>query len=65
MLEGAGLVALAEGEDLRNRLVLLTAQGRQRLQAAAPAWEQAQQQLLEKVGSERRDALFATLELLE
>ncbi|MCY1402257.1 transcriptional regulator SlyA [compost metagenome] len=65
VLEGAGLVALAEGEDLRNRLVLLTAQGRQRLQAAAPAWEQAQQQLLEKVGSERRDALFATLELLE
>ncbi|UVJ42883.1 MarR family transcriptional regulator [Pseudomonas sp. LS1212] len=65
VLESAGLVQLSEGEDLRNRLVLLTPEGRTRLQAALPAWEEAQQQLLDKLGVERRNALFATLELLE
>ena len=32
VLEGEGLVRLVEGDDLRNRLVLLTAAGEERLQ---------------------------------
>nr|WP_315435273.1 MarR family transcriptional regulator [uncultured Pseudomonas sp.] len=43
VLEGEGLVALAEGEDMRNRIVRLTETGVQRLAAALPAWEAAQQ----------------------
>ena len=64
VLEGEGLVALAEGQDLRNRIVLLTEQGRARLQAAEPAWEQAQSGLIETLGEGQRDELVRLLELL-
>lgn len=39
VLEGEGLVKLAEGADLRNRLVYLTETGEARLMAALPAWK--------------------------
>ncbi|MNN81404.1 hypothetical protein D3C81_1982270 [compost metagenome] len=64
MLEAEGLVALAEGQDLRNRIVLLTEQGRARLQAAEPAWEQAQSDLINTLGEGQRDELVRLLELL-
>lgn len=64
VLEAEGLVALAEGQDLRNRLVLLTEQGEARLQAAQPAWEQAQKKLITTLGEGQREELVRLLELL-
>ena len=61
VLEADGLVALAEGSDLRNRLVLLTEQGRARLSAATPAWEQAQASLVSNLGEHQRDELVRLL----
>ncbi|MCK9814066.1 MarR family transcriptional regulator [Pseudomonas chlororaphis] len=61
VLEGEGLLTLAEGEDQRNRIVRLTAAGEERLQAALPAWEAAQERLVERLGVEKREALLALL----
>ncbi|WP_060509132.1 MarR family winged helix-turn-helix transcriptional regulator [Pseudomonas sp. NBRC 111124] len=64
VLEAEGLVALADGDDQRNRVVLLTEAGTARLQAAHPAWEQAQLTLVERLGEGQRDALVHLLERL-
>jgi DNA-binding MarR family transcriptional regulator len=64
VLEGEGLVQLVEGDDLRNRLVLLTEAGIERLAAALPAWEAAQQKLIDKLGAEKRETLLALLDEL-
>jgi DNA-binding MarR family transcriptional regulator len=64
VLEGEGLVQMVEGDDLRNRLVLLTAAGEERLAAALPAWEAAQQKLIDQLGAEKRETLLALLDEL-
>lgn len=64
VLEGEGLVRLVEGDDLRNRLVVLTEEGKQRLAAALPAWEAAQQKLIDKLGVQKRETLLALLDEL-
>lgn len=64
VLEAEGLVALAEGSDLRNRLVLLSEQGRACLLAATPAWERAQATLVANLGEGQRDELVRLLEQL-
>ncbi|QZC96720.1 MarR family winged helix-turn-helix transcriptional regulator [Pseudomonas sp. ERGC3:05] len=65
VLEGEGLVQLVEGDDLRNRLVLLLTQaGEERLAAALPAWEAAQQKLIDRLGVEKRETLLALLDEL-
>ncbi|MGE8410474.1 MAG: MarR family winged helix-turn-helix transcriptional regulator [Pseudomonas sp.] len=64
VLEADGLVAMAEGDDLRNRLVLLTEQGKARLLAAEPAWEQAQERLVDTLGEAQRDELVRLLKQL-
>lgn len=64
VLEAEGLVALADGDDQRNRLVLLSDAGKALLRAAHPAWEQAQQQLVERLGEGQRDVLVRLLERL-
>lgn len=61
VLEAAGLVRLQEGDDQRNRLVLLTEAGHERLVAALPAWEAAQQRLIDRLGVEKRETLLALL----
>ncbi|MBK4997539.1 winged helix-turn-helix transcriptional regulator [Pseudomonas sp. S37] len=61
VLEAEGLVALADGDDQRNRVVLLTESGTQLLQAAYPAWEQAQAELVERLGVGPRDELVRLL----
>ncbi|BAV76637.1 transcriptional regulator, MarR family [Pseudomonas chlororaphis subsp. aurantiaca] len=61
VLEGEGLVRLSEGEDQRNRIVQLTEEGQQRLLAALPAWEAAQQRLIDRLGAEKRETLLALL----
>ncbi|QCI11200.1 winged helix-turn-helix transcriptional regulator [Pseudomonas putida] len=64
VLEAEGLVALAGGDDQRNRAVLLTAAGSLRLQEAHPAWEQAQEALVTQLGEGQRDELVRLLERL-
>lgn len=64
VLEADGLVALAEGDDLRNRLVLLTELGAARVRDAEPAWEQAQAQLVDNLGADQRDELVRLLKQL-
>ncbi|MFJ4354211.1 MarR family winged helix-turn-helix transcriptional regulator [Pseudomonas sp. NPDC089428] len=64
VLEAEGLVALADGDDQRNRVVLLTKAGAARLHAAHPAWEQAQLTLVEQLGEGQRDELVRLLERL-
>ncbi|KEY86959.1 MarR family protein [compost metagenome] len=64
VLEADGLVALAGGDDQRNRVVLLTEPGKALLQAAYPAWEQAQELLVQRLGVGQRDELVRLLEQL-
>ncbi|MDG9883062.1 winged helix-turn-helix transcriptional regulator [Pseudomonas putida CSV86] len=64
VLESEGLVALAEGSDLRNRVVLLTAEGTERLRSAEPAWEKAQEGLVQTLGTDQRDELIRLLKQL-
>jgi DNA-binding MarR family transcriptional regulator len=64
VLEAEGLVQLADGEDQRNRVVLLSAAGKARLLAAQPAWEQAQAGLVARLGEGPRDELVRLLEQL-
>ena len=64
VLEGVGLVKLSGGADQRNRLVCLTETGNERLAAALPAWEAAQQRLMDRLGEERRAQLLALLDEL-
>ena len=64
VLEGDGLVTLVEGEDMRNRIVLLTEAGAERLMAALPAWEAAQQRLIDRLGAEKRETLLKLLDEL-
>ncbi|RBJ79042.1 MarR family transcriptional regulator [Pseudomonas sp. MWU12-2534b] len=61
VLEAAGLVCLLEGDDQRNRLVQLTEAGHERLAAALPAWEAAQQRLIDRLGAQKRETLLALL----
>jgi len=49
-LEGLGFVALASGEDRRDRVVALTARGRARRRAAAKAWVKVQHSLSGALG---------------
>ena len=64
VLEADGLVQLVDGDDQRNRVVLLSEAGRARLEAAHPAWVQAQAHLVEQLGEGQRDALVRMLEHL-
>jgi DNA-binding MarR family transcriptional regulator len=64
VLEGDGLVMLVEGEDMRNRIVRLTEAGAERLNAALPAWEAAQQRLVDRLGAEKREILLKLLDEL-
>jgi DNA-binding MarR family transcriptional regulator len=53
LLERAGMVKTAGGKDRRARFVTLTPLGRDRLAAALPLWEQAQRQVVRRVGASR------------
>jgi DNA-binding MarR family transcriptional regulator len=64
VLEGEGLLMLVEGEDMRNRIVMLTEAGVERLKAALPAWEAAQQRLIDRLGAEKRETLLRLLDEL-
>jgi DNA-binding MarR family transcriptional regulator len=58
-----GLAAAQRGEDARQRLITLTAEGRRRLKAAIPRWEQAQQAAIAALGKENFSKLSEALSL--
>jgi DNA-binding MarR family transcriptional regulator len=57
LLAADGLIAIAPGEDRRNRLVSLTRSGRAALERALPLWEQAQADLQQNLGAHNAGAL--------
>jgi DNA-binding MarR family transcriptional regulator len=68
-LESQGLLTIEAGTDRRRHLVRLTERGRQALARALPYWEQAQHQVVTRLGHEQwhalRDSLQATMTLAQ
>ena len=68
-LESQGLLTIEAGTDRRRHLVRLTERGRQALARALPYWEQAQHQVVTRLGQEQwhalRDSLKATMTLAQ
>ena len=65
LLEDQGLIEMDAGLDRRTRMVRLTEQGRQAIQAAIPFWKQAQATVISRFGQERTMALLSELLALE
>ena len=61
LLESLGLLTVEAGTDRRRHLVRLTERGRQALARALPYWEQAQHQVVTRLGHEQWHALRASL----
>ena len=61
-LESEGLLTIEAGTDRRRHLVRLTERGLQALARALPYWEQAQHQVVTRLGHEQWHALRASLQ---
>lgn len=61
-LEREGLVASGEGDDARNRVLRLTAKGRDRLALALPIWDRVQARVVKGLGDARWRDLLRHLE---
>jgi DNA-binding MarR family transcriptional regulator len=59
-----GLVDVTSGADRRQRLLDLSATGRDRLRAARPLWQQAQVRVDDTFGAERARSLLGELRAL-
>jgi DNA-binding MarR family transcriptional regulator len=62
-LEHLGLLTVEAGTDRRRHLVRLTERGSQALASALPYWEQAQQQVVTRLGDAQWYALQTTLQV--
>ena len=60
-LESQGLLTIESGTDRRRHLVKLTENGLQALTKALPYWEQAQHEVVTRLGQEQWQALQASL----
>nr|WP_288357601.1 MarR family transcriptional regulator [uncultured Pseudomonas sp.] len=65
VLEGRGLVALADGADQRNRLVSLTIRGEKLLAEALDAWQGVQLELKQRLQPHHLQALDELLASLD
>ncbi|MFB4370497.1 MULTISPECIES: MarR family winged helix-turn-helix transcriptional regulator [unclassified Pseudomonas] len=65
LLEGRGLVALADGADQRNRLVSLTIRGEKLLAEALDAWQGVQLELKQRLQPHHLQALDELLASLD
>ena len=52
-LASEGLIEISEGDDRRERVVALSAEGSRALDRATPLWHQAQDRLIARFGEER------------
>lgn len=64
-LERQGWISRQPGRDRRSRHVALTPRGRATLEAAIPAWQEAQRSLTHHLGRTRYARLMEDLSLLE
>ncbi len=63
LLEKQQLVTSVPGQkDRRTRIIQITPSGIDKLREIMPMWEQAQQQILKKLGDESYDTLMTSLE---
>ncbi len=60
-----GLLVVAAGKDARTREVSVTRRGRARLAAAKPAWDRAQHEVSQRLGSPKVAKLVGLLEDVE
>jgi DNA-binding MarR family transcriptional regulator len=60
-LESQGLLTVEAGSDRRRHLVRLTERGNQALARALPYWEQAQHEVVMRLGQEQWHALRSSL----
>lgn len=65
LLKRARLVRMADGDDLREWAVSLTAAGRRAVEQAVPLWEGAQAQVRTLLGGSSVQALFEMLSKVE
>lgn len=63
VMQRDGFVTVERGDDARERLISLTAEGRRKLKAAMPLWEQAQQAAISALGEKNFNDLSAALSL--
>lgn len=61
----AGWLKEARGEDARQRLISVTASGRQRIASAKPHWLRAQRRIEASYGAARTERLRMDLDLLD
>jgi DNA-binding MarR family transcriptional regulator len=60
-LRDHNLIKSGRGEDGRTRLITITSEGERLLDEMLPLWEQAQSQVIDKLGKERFDSLLTDL----
>jgi DNA-binding MarR family transcriptional regulator len=60
-----GLVEVVRGRDARTKEVTISRKGSAALRTAEPYWMRAQKNVARRIGSDRLDALIATLHDLE
>jgi DNA-binding MarR family transcriptional regulator len=60
-LERDGLIAIHPGRDSRQRIVQLTAKGRDKLEQAMPIWRELQHGIVDTLGAEQANAIMAGL----
>ncbi len=65
VLEDRGLIKLERGTDQRTREVRVTEQGHRTMLKALPLWEEAQRQVIARLGKTQVDQLFGHLHELE
>lgn len=58
LLKKAGYVETVKGEDRRQRIIRLTAEGKKILKSSYPLWLDAQTELWEKLGNEKASLLL-------
>jgi len=63
VLQRYRLITVERGSDARQRLISLTPDGRRKLKAAMPRWEEAQQAVIAALGKQHFSDLSAALSL--
>ena len=61
LMEKNGWIERAPSDDLRERGYRLTAEGKQLLRAARPAWKRAQEKFRTAMGANKWDAMWSTI----
>jgi DNA-binding MarR family transcriptional regulator len=64
LLERDGLLKVGPGPDGRSKTVVLTPEGRRRLDAALPLWRAAQKRVLREFGAKRWESLQKELDAM-